>query len=87
MNQLPLDLPAKTSKQLMLRSEGHYDYTHGDIRTRRFYFEDGAGRKHPLRARWRLRLETVLYRWVLNVCSRLTIPSETTTRNRWEVGR
>jgi hypothetical protein len=66
-NQVPFDLPAESSAQLLIRTQGNIHYAHGDIRTRRFYVEDGAGRKHPLRARWRLRFETVLYRWMLNV--------------------
>jgi hypothetical protein len=65
MGQIPFDLPAETTKTLVIGAEG--SYTFGDIRTRRFYVEDGVGRKHPLRARWRLRAEKVAYRWALHL--------------------
>jgi hypothetical protein len=63
--QVPFELDAESSRTLVIGADG--GYAHGEIRARRFFVEDGAGRKHPLRARWRLRLETVAYRWVLHL--------------------
>jgi len=65
MGQVPFELPAETSKTLVIGAQGGYE--HGNIAPRRFYAEDGAGRVHPLRARWRIRLETATYRWVLHL--------------------
>jgi hypothetical protein len=64
-DQVPFDLKAETSKVLLLGVDGGYQ--HGDISPRRFYAEDGAGRRHPLWMRWRIRLEMIAYRWALNV--------------------
>jgi hypothetical protein len=61
--QVPVDLPAETSKPLVLGSEGGYE--HGSIRPRRFYAVDGAGRVHPLRERYRQRLAFVAYKWAV----------------------
>lgn len=36
-------------------------YRHGQLPTKRWYVQDGAGRIHPLRERYRLRVERVLY--------------------------
>jgi hypothetical protein len=53
-NQVPFDLLAESRKTLILGAEGGYE--HGDIRLKRFFAVDGAGRIHPLRERWRQRL-------------------------------
>lgn len=65
-SELPFDLPAESSETLVVGTAagGH---SFGDVPLRRFYVEDGAGRVHPLRERWRLRLETVLYRWAVHL--------------------
>jgi hypothetical protein len=59
-HKVPFDLPAESSHDLLIGAQGGYE--HGQISTRRFFVEDGAQRKHPLRARWRVRVEMVLYR-------------------------
>lgn len=59
ITQLPIELDAEDSKTIFL---GQGDYSHGDIKTRRFYVVDGAGRIHPLLERYRQRAENVLYR-------------------------
>jgi hypothetical protein len=38
------------------------DYARGTESLRRFFAVDGAGRVHPLRERWRQRIENLLYR-------------------------
>jgi len=61
--QVPFDLPAETSKTLILGADGGYQ--HGDISLKRFYAVDGAQRIHPLRQRNRRRVATVAYAWAL----------------------
>jgi hypothetical protein len=61
--QVPFDLPAETSRTVVLGGEG--GYRHGEIRPHRFYAVDGAQRIHPLRNRYRQRISYGLYRWAI----------------------
>src|SRR5207247_2663434 len=63
--QVPFDLPAETSRTLVLGAEGAY--RHGDIGTWGFFAVDGADRIHPLRQRYLQRLTKVLYRWAVGL--------------------
>ena len=61
--QVPFDLPAESSKTLLLGATGGYE--HGSISPKRFYAVDGADRVHPLRQRNRRRAAHVAYGWAL----------------------
>lgn len=63
VGQVPCDLPAESSKTVVLGADG--GYAHGQIRPRRFYAVDGAGRVHSLRERYRQRVAYVLYKWAI----------------------
>lgn len=59
-------------------------YQHGDLPTSRWYVTDGAGRVHPLRERYRQRLESLIF-WPVR---RLLNPRNRRRRNRVaDIGR
>ena len=41
------------------------EWTPENTKPRRFFVVDGVGIVHPLRERWRMRIEDVLFRWAL----------------------
>jgi hypothetical protein len=55
---LPAALPGERSEIFVVGREG--DHPHGTIGIKGFYVLDGAGRAHPLRMRYRLRLRRLL---------------------------
>jgi hypothetical protein len=74
-HELSADIAKQLTNSVRLgEGEGH-TFVHGQLGgyelgampTRRWFVTDGAGRVHPLRERWRQRLERVIYwpwRWV-----------------------
>jgi hypothetical protein len=62
---VPFDLPAETSRTLVLGAGG--DYSRGEFGTFGFYVADGAGRVHPLRHRYTFRIAFVLYGWAIRL--------------------
>jgi len=55
--QVPFLIPAERGSTLVMGKDG--GYAHGDIRLKRFYVVDGAGRIHPLRERDRQRVRRI----------------------------
>lgn len=64
-SQVPCALPAESATTLTLGHDG--GYAHGQESTRRFYVVDGAGRVHPLRERYRQRLQMLVYGWAIRL--------------------
>jgi hypothetical protein len=56
--QVPFLIPAERGSTLVMGKDG--GYAHGDIRLKRFFVVDGAGRIHPLRERYRQRVRRVI---------------------------
>jgi hypothetical protein len=62
LTETPFELPAERTRTVQIGTKG--GYAHGEIPPRRFYVVDGVNRTHPLRERYRQRLERLFRRRV-----------------------
>jgi hypothetical protein len=71
MQQLAVPRRLDESQSLTLAHGQLGGYSHGDLPTRRWFVQDGAQRIHPLRERYRQRIEKIIFWPIRRILERM----------------